>query len=130
LYTRALSPAISQIGIRTQANTPALPLWQGWHSFAKPFSRTDPTTRSLLTGFYQDPWRRRSAGERVGLVAGGGYAAAVGQWRLAGGAERPGERVRVRYEISRQLAPYADVEWTRSFDNTADCAPEQSGVRS
>ncbi|PCK07282.1 MAG: copper resistance protein CopB [Alteromonadaceae bacterium] len=30
--------------------------------------------------------------------------------------------VRLRYEITRQFAPYAGVEWTRAFGNTADFA--------
>jgi len=36
--------------------------------------------------------------------------------------------LRLRYEITRQLAPYAGVEWARNFGNTADYAHEEGGV--
>lgn len=38
--------------------------------------------------------------------------------------------LRLRYEITRQLAPYAGIEWARSFGNTADYAHEEGGVTS
>ncbi len=38
--------------------------------------------------------------------------------------------MRLRYEITRQLAPYVGVEWARNFGNTADYAHEEGGVTS
>lgn len=35
--------------------------------------------------------------------------------------------LRLRYEISRQFAPYAGVNWTRKFGDTADFAEEKGG---
>ncbi len=35
--------------------------------------------------------------------------------------------LRLRYEISRQFAPYAGVNWTRKFGDTADFAEEEGG---
>lgn len=35
--------------------------------------------------------------------------------------------LRLRYEISRQFAPYVGVNWTRQFGDTADLAEEEGG---
>ena len=44
------------------------------------------------------------------------------EFNIGSGLNNVGVGLRLRYEISRQFAPYVGVSWKRSFGDTADLA--------